>query len=354
MKCQSDEEKFVGLLMVTKLTNENGFQELTPENLQLIFDAIGAKFIKRMLKTRSEQEALLSQLSLSLLSTFISRNEIARQFVDCVSRLCELLNSESLHQTRDALSCLCAIFENCADSDHINSVVVMECVLSAENLLNSKVCISKDEGMSQNDEKCDQSDESPQITLNGKVALETTDDREIKTHCVQLILAMLSHIATKCFCQLGLPVLNWRKLISIAVNFVISNQSSHKFEAMELLSTILFQAVDFNIQACDIEFEIDQNGDEQLISWVFHIRDCLEGVLKSRLTEHLRDTALTLLCTMFQVFGVDWVIFPSQNIETKSLQEKECQFLHLCLELFKIELRLLLDQQGMYVFHTFN
>ena len=128
LRSEDDDERLVGLFMLTKVLPPNSL--CCPENGPLrlqVFDAIGAEFMKRLLATKDD-DFMSRNLALNILSSFVVETEIAMKFRSATPVILRAMRSDAdAAVVRDAILVFAGVFQSNAD---ISAAGYGKCVVS--------------------------------------------------------------------------------------------------------------------------------------------------------------------------------------------------------------------------------
>ncbi|XP_017776575.1 PREDICTED: neurochondrin homolog [Nicrophorus vespilloides] len=295
----SDTEKFAALFMVTKLVKA---KDCNTTAKKLIFEAIGFKFLKKLLLTSDVPvdcpPSIYKSVALSILTCFCNEPELATHpemlanipvFLDIVQQADASDYDDNLIIVGEAYGCLKSIasFEPGQKAlFDVGAITKMAEIYSQQSF---------------------QTDEALNIllVLVNKFGANSWDKNNLK---------------------------NFHALVNkIALDFETDNDE-RKFELCSILNGLLYNSH---------RKEIMESYGIEL--WPFSIYKGLFDVLTSKIGKKQRDPALCLASTMMDVLGVDWIFGD---------EEKGKQFFLLLIQLGAIEVRMQLDGKGLQQVYT--
>lgn len=286
----SDSEKFAALFMVTKLVDA---KDCSPAAKKMLFEAIGAKFLRKLLSSDDVPVDCPAQVyksvALSVLSSFCSEPELAAHpdMIGHVPALLKLVSEaeedapdDTLIIVSEAYTCL----QNIAQYPPGQRALVEQRAIPTMCEIYSEKSFQTDEAL------------NILVTLTSRIGPEAWDPTDTEPfHAI---------------------------VNKVSLDFE-TDHSERKFE----LSTIL-QAL---ISSCRKE-EIAASSSRE--SWPQSIRKGLSDILGSKIGKNQRDPALKLASACLDLLGVEWAM---------SDPEKPKQFFLLLIQLASIEVRMQLE-----------
>lgn len=287
----SDTEKFAALFMVTKLVKNS---DCSSHSKKIILEAIGFKFLKRLLLT-SDVAAdcppmVYRSVALSVLSSFCCEAELATHpdilnnipvFLEIVEQADDEDLDDNLMAIDEAYSCLYNIALTEAGQTALLNVGAV-----------TKMCEIYSHKSFQTDK-----------ALNILVILATRFGSSVWNNNIKPFHAIMS---------------------KIALDFETDN-SERKFELCNILNALLFNCC---------KSEVAKNVLEE--SWPGSIYSGLNDILKSKIGKNQRDPALKLTSVMIEICGVEWCLLDEENPR---------QFFLLLIQLCSIEVRMQLEDK---------
>lgn len=285
----TDSEKFAALFMVTKLVNG---RDCTPADKKILFEAIGAKFLRKLLSAKDDPlQVDYKSVALSILSAFCRESELASHpdMVGHVSVLLEIVSQadedapdDTLIMVSEAYNCLQCIAQYPPGQKAL-----------LEHKAVSKMCDIYAEKSFQTDEAL-----NILVTLVGRYGSEAWDSTDT---------APFHAIINK-----------------IALDFE-TDHTERKFELCTILQALL--------QSCRKDVISASVKDE---SWPLSIHKGLSDILGSKIGKKQRDPALKFASVMLDLLGAEWAI---------SDKEKPKIFFLLLIQLAAIEVRMQLEDK---------
>lgn len=288
----SDTEKFAALFLVTKLVRA---KDCRAKAKKAIFEAIGFKFLKRLLLTPDVPvdcpPVVYKSVALSVLTCFCNEPELATHpdmlenipvFLDIVEQADNSDYDDNLIVVREAYVCLKCIAEHPPGQKallEVGAVKRMSEIYSQQSFqtdeaLNILVTLASHSGGNAWD-----SDLKPFHTIVNKIALDFETDH-----------------------------------------------TERKFELCTILNALLFNS--------PRQLIADTASEE---SWPGSIYKGLTDILTSKIGKAQRNPALELTATILELVGVEWAL---QN------EEKPKQFFLLLVQLAAIEIRMQMDSKS--------
>ncbi|XP_022729716.1 neurochondrin isoform X2 [Durio zibethinus] len=304
LKGERDEQRLAGLLLVTKFCKSDDLV-----SLRAIYDAVGPRFLDRLLRTGlgkgvvssgcSENRDAYLQLSVTVLSAFCRVSEIAssEEMVSKIPMIIEVMSKESG----------LAVLEECYEFLYLVSAASKDGLTALYESGGMKLLAHQ------------------MSTLPDGSHL-----MELAMKLVQLILRKLSQgiIENDHLSELSVIV------AAIARQFALL-QNAMKFEALHLLSAIF--SSEFSISLHDA-FRVIQNE-----NWSNHIRDGVAAILQNRVAPAEKFEALILAESMVSIMGEGWLIC---QIKLPNVQDPipADRCLLLVLESSRVEVAVLLNE----------
>ncbi|KAL6068180.1 Neurochondrin [Balamuthia mandrillaris] len=291
LRAPSDEEKFVGLLLVTKFV-----QRPTPSVLHQIAEAIGFPFLHRLLRSKQGEGTFSYQdLALSILSTFAAEAELAShpQYLATVPLLLSIINAEGVADGTklEALKCLLGVAQTAAG---------LSALLSYEAL--PKIALSIFEA--------DPKDERLSLTFQ---LFET-----VLRHSHQQL--HLQHHPQEERFALTLRDFEQKGAMHHLSCLFRQNQQSFKFALLQRLNLLMSYFRDCKEA---IKEEEDENEERERWKWKEDIRIGLNDILTSKLGRAQRDMAFVLCAHMLHRFGQEWALGPPLHFVASKEETEE-------------------------------
>ncbi|XP_029171157.1 neurochondrin homolog [Nylanderia fulva] len=289
----TDSEKFAALFMVTKLVDG---KDCTPAAKRMLFEAIGAKFLRKLLSTKSVPvdcpPQVYKSVALSVLSAFCREPELASHpdmvgnipaLLEIVSQADEDAPDDMLIIVSEAYTCLQCIAQQPPGQKAL-----------LEQKAIPKMCEIYEE-------KSFQTDEALNILVTlvntfGPEAWDSTDTAPFHT------------------------IMN-----KIALDFE-TDHTERKFELCIILQALL--------QSCRKEVISFATAKEE--SWPLSIHKGLSDILGSKISKKQRDPALKLTSVMMDLLGADWAMMD---------KDKPKIYFLLLIQLASIEVRMQLEDK---------
>ncbi|XP_057337886.1 neurochondrin homolog [Microplitis mediator] len=286
----SDSEKFAALFMVTKLVDS---KDCSSEAKKMIFEAIGSKFLRRLLVSNDVPvdcpPQVYKSVALSILTAFCSDPELARHpdmvahvpaLLEIVSQADEDAPDDTLIIVSEAYRCLQSIAQHPAGQKAL-----------LEQKAISKMCEIYSEKSFQTDQ------------------------------ALNILVTLVSQLGAEAWDPVD-PAPFHAIMNKIALDFE-TDHSERKFELCGILQAL--------INSCRKEQVVDTCKEE---SWPQSLYKGLCDVLGSKIGKNQRDPALKLASAVLELFGVEWALMD---------EEKPKVFFLLLIQLASIEVRMQLE-----------
>jgi len=291
---KNDTEKMAALFLVTKVVKA---PSLNRENRLALFNAIGFKFLLRLLNTPSSPDCpslLYKSVALSILSTFCSDPTIA-----------------SSPEMLEAVPIFMKIVQESAESGDDEGEELLVVANEAYHCL-SAVATTEKGG--------DALVKTGAISV--LISIYTKQD-------VEEVLGILKNAGRTLGTRVwGTSSEDFNTLMDrISLNFEVE-QSEHKFELCDVMASLM---TSYNMTPEAVENAF----------WPASVLKGLIDILSSKITEKQRNPALKLASVMLTTLGVDWML------KTSEQGSKAYQFLVLLVNLSCIELRMTLEDRTL-------
>lgn len=287
---ESDSEKFAALFMITKLVDS---KDCTVTEKKMLFEAIGTKFLTKLLSTQVVPvdcpPQVYKSVALSILSAFCGESELASHpdmivhvpaLLEIVSKADEDADDNMLIIVSEAYTCL----QNIAQYSPGQQVLI-------EHKAIAKMCDIYSEKSFQTDKAL-----NILVTLVQRFSTEAWDATDT---------APFHAIINK-----------------IALDFE-TDHTERKFELCTILQALLM--------SCTKDV-ISKTAKEE--SWPSSIHKALSDILGSKIGKNQRDPALKLASVMLDLLGAEWTLLD---------KEKPKIFLLLLIQLTSIEVRMQIE-----------
>lgn len=290
----NDTEKFAALFMVTKLTKGD---QLNSSSKKLLFEAIGFKFLKRLLLT-TEVSAdcpplVYKSVAISVLSAFCSDEAVATH--------------------PDMLANIPVFLEivQCADEDDFedNLIVISEayhCLQSIANFPAGQKVLLEIGAISKMSE------------IYSQQSFQTDE-------ALQILLTLADQFGPAAW-DANNPKPFHGLIQKIALDFETDN-SERKFELCSILLGLL--------RSCPQQ-SVESSASEEI--WPGSILKGLSDILKSKISKNQRDPALKLASAMLELLGVEWCLTD---------EERPKVFFLLLIQLCSVEVRMQLEDKTL-------
>lgn len=289
---QSDTEKFAALFMVTKLVKS---KDCNSQAKKALFEAIGFKFLKKLLTGNSVQDdcppSLYKSVALSILTNFCNEPELATH----PEMLANIPVFLEIVQTSD-------------NEDYDDNLIIIS---------EAYTCL-----------QCIAEQEAGQKALIEVGAI--TKMSEIYSHqsfqtdeALNILVKLVSRYGPAAWGNDPKP---FHALVNkIALDFA-TDQSERKFELATVLSALLY--------SCNKATVIPGSSEE---TWPQSIYRALHDILTSKIGKNQRDPALKLAANIVDLLGIEWCFNDEENPK---------KFFLLLLQLCAIEIRMQLEDRS--------
>ncbi|XP_044728668.1 neurochondrin homolog [Chrysoperla carnea] len=284
---QTDTEKFAALFMVTKLVKGKDCNSVARK---AIFEAIGFKFLKRLLLTSDVPvdcpPVVYKSVALSILTTFCNDPDVVVHpemlenipvFLDIVSQADNQDYDDNLIVVGEAYACL----QNIAAYEPGQKALLEVGAITKMSEIYAQQSFQTDEAL------------NLLVKLVTKFGANAWDDNPKPFHAL---------------------------INKIALDFE-TDHSERKFELATILNSLLFN--------CRRKLIASTSSDE---TWPISLFKGLNSILGSRIGKNQRNPALILTATIIDLLGIEW---------TLQDEEKPKTFFLLLLQLSAIEVRML-------------
>ncbi|XP_066992057.2 neurochondrin homolog [Anabrus simplex] len=288
----NDTEKFAGLFMVTKVVKGS---ECSAQSKKLLFEAIGFKFLKRLLESSNVPvdcpPLMYKSVALSVLSAFCSEPELATHpemlanipvFLNIVQQADDDDLDDNLMVVGEAYTCL----QHIASYEPGQKALLQLGAIAKMSEIYAQQSFQTDEAL------------NVLVTLVGRFGPTAWDENPKPFHAI---------------------------VNKIALDFE-TDHSERKFELCSILQALL--------SSCRREIVAATASDEL---WPGSIYKGLTDILTSKIGKAQRDPALKLASIMVDLLGVEW---------TLTDEEKPKQFFLLLVQLSSIEVRMQLEDRN--------
>ncbi|XP_078382343.1 neurochondrin-like [Oculina patagonica] len=286
---KSDTERFAALLLVTQLVHSNAIDVVGRRQL---FEAIGFKFINRLLNTRNVPsdcpQDIYNSLALTILACFSTDEELC-------------LHAEFLKK----IPLFLVGISNSAEDSNENQASVDDCY----QIIASLACSLTG---------CRHLVEKGAFATLCRV-LSGENDGKYTTKAIEILLRILNND----------PRVSWKEqkdvlfeaLNALSVKFREARNNT-KFELCRYLVLFLSGA----------EKSVFQGAEHR---WLGNVYKALNDILQSKISSEQRDPAIVLTSAVIELVGMDWMIEFSEN-------ESPGLFI-LSLTIASVEIRMILD-----------
>lgn len=289
---KSDTEKFAALFMVTKLVKA---KDCNSKAKTALFEAIGFKFLKKLLTGNSIQDdcppAVYKSVALSILTCFCNEPELATH-PDMLTNIPVFLEIVQTSDNDDYDDNLIIISE---------AYTCLQCI--AEQKAGQKALI-----------------EVGAITKMSEIYSHQSFQTD---EALNILVKLVSRYGPEAWGNDPKP---FHALVNkIALDFA-TDQSERKFELATILSALLY--------SCNKTTIIPSSAEE---TWPLSIYKALNDILTSKIGKNQRDPALKLAANIVDLLGVEWTLNDEENPR---------KFFLLLLQLCAIEVRMQLEDRS--------
>ncbi|KAJ0173704.1 hypothetical protein K1T71_010853 [Dendrolimus kikuchii] len=289
---KSDTEKFAALFMVTKLVKS---KDCNSQAKKALFEAIGFKFLKKLLTGNSVQDdcppSVYKSVALSILTCFCNDPELSIH-PEMLANIPVFLEIVQASENEDYDDNLIIISE---------AYTCLQCI--AEHEAGQKALI-----------------EVGAITKMSEIYSHQSFQTD---EALNILVKLVSRYGPAAW---GSDPKPFHALVNkIALDFA-TDQSERKFELATILCALLY--------SCNKTTVIPGSSDE---TWPQSIYKALHDILTSKIGKNQRDPALKLAANIVDLLGVEWTLNDEENPK---------KFFLLLLQLCAIEVRMQLDDRS--------
>lgn len=287
---ESDSEKFAALFMITKLVDS---KDCTVTEKKMLFEAIGTKFLTKLLSTQVVPvdcpPQVYKSVALSILSAFCGESELASHpdMIVHVPALLEIVSKAD------------------EDADDNMLIIVSEAYTCLQNIA--------------------QYSPGQQVLIEHKAIVKMCDiysEKSFQTDkALNILVTLVQRFSTEAWD--ATDTAPFHAIINkIALDFE-TDHTERKFELCTILQALLM--------SCTKDI-ISKTAKEE--SWPSSIHKALSDILGSKISKNQRDPALKLASVMLDLLGAEWTLLD---------KEKPKVFLLLLIQLTSIEVRMQIE-----------
>lgn len=287
---ESDSEKFAALFMITKLVDS---KDCTVTEKKMLFEAIGTKFLTKLLSTQVVPvdcpPQVYKSVALSILSAFCAESELASHpdMIVHVPALLEIVSKAD------------------EDADDNMLIIVSEAYICLQNIA--------------------QYSPGQQVLIEHKAIAKMCDiysEKSFQTDkALNILVTLVQRFSTEAWD--ATDTAPFHAIINkIALDFE-TDHTERKFELCTILQALLM--------SCTKDI-ISKTAKEE--SWPSSIHKALSDILGSKIGKNQRDPALKLASVMLDLLGAEWTLLD---------KEKPKVFLLLLIQLTSIEIRMQIE-----------
>lgn len=287
---ESDSEKFAALFMITKLVDS---KDCTVTEKKMLFEAIGTKFLTKLLSTQVVPvdcpPQVYKSVALSILSAFCAESELASHpdMIVHVPALLEIVSKAD------------------EDADDNMLIIVSEAYICLQNIA--------------------QYSPGQQVLIEHKAIAKMCDiysEKSFQTDkALNILVTLVQRFSTEAWD--ATDTAPFHAIINkIALDFE-TDHTERKFELCTILQALLM--------SCTKDI-INKTAKEE--SWPSSIHKALSDILGSKIGKNQRDPALKLASVMLDLLGAEWTLLD---------KEKPKVFLLLLIQLTSIEIRMQIE-----------
>ncbi|OAD67815.1 hypothetical protein PHYBLDRAFT_79070 [Phycomyces blakesleeanus NRRL 1555(-)] len=315
----SDESKFVGMLVLPRLLQQDNV-----EQIQHVFDEMNFKFIERLLRTPKNENAEIPESVL---------REIAVNILACFARYETMATSQPMVDKIPGLS----IILTPNDSSDLT-----------QEILHILLCVAVNkEGLVKMLD--------PDVLKNILEVFVETEKEEERKLCVDLIKAIYGRTCHRLH-EAKVPSLmsslrySLKTLFGILASVFNQDQAKLKFYCLDILANVLPDLPDEVVQAHKKEVEPEA-------TWLVNIRRGLRQIVTNKVGDELRDQATLVTACLVRYYGSQWLFSPllrtkqarrlkDQDGDKKAAEEyyAEANFPALLIHIVSVEARVMVDQ----------
>lgn len=287
---ESDSEKFAALFMITKLVDS---KDCTVTEKKMLFEAIGTKFLTKLLSTQVVPvdcpPQVYKSVALSILSAFCGESELASHpdMIVHVPALLEIVSKAD------------------EDADDNMLIIVSEAYTCLQNIA--------------------QYSPGQQVLIEHKAIAKMCDiysEKSFQTDkALNILVTLVQRFSTEAWDATNTAPFH-AIINKIALDFE-TDHTERKFELCTILQALLM--------SCTKDI-ISKTAKEE--SWPSSIHKALSDILGSKISKNQRDPALKLASVMLDLLGAEWTLLD---------KEKPKVFLLLLIQLTSIEVRMQIE-----------
>lgn len=289
---KNDSQKFAALFMVTKLVKG---KDCTTAAKRALFEAIGFKFLKKLLKSENVPEdcppAVYKSVALSILTCFCQTEELAT-------------HKEMLHNIPVFLD----IVETADDEDYDDNLIIVS---------ESYSCLQSIASYGPGQQALFD------VGAIGKMSQIYSQQSFQTDEALNLLVTLANRFGTAAWTDDPKPFNALVQRISLDME---TDHTERKFELCQILASLIF--------SCRRDVIIKSLSEE---IWPESIYKGINDILKSKIGKNQRDPALKLAAQVVELIGIEWTL---SNLEDPK------KFYLLLLQLAAIEVRMQMDEKS--------
>ncbi|CEP10319.1 hypothetical protein [Parasitella parasitica] len=282
----SDEMKFVGMLILPKLLEHN-----KPQDIERVFKGMNFKFIERLLRTTQNVDAevpdpVLKDIAVNVLSCFARFESLATEqpMVDRIPALSRLLTPND--ETDITLESMQILLHVAVSKEGLVKMLDPDVL---KNILQVLLHTSKDE-------ERDMSTQLINSVYTRSCQQLHSEERKIPSLSSALKYSLNTLVA----------------ILSTTLN---NDQKILKFEALDILSTVLPDV------PSEVMNQFKQDQEKKIEVWLDNLLGGLRQIMSSKLHDSQRDKAILLIACSLRHFGNDWLFKSLQD--TRSAKRRK-------------------------------
>lgn len=290
---KNDSQKFAALFMVTKLVKA---KDCTPTAKLALFEAIGFKFLKKLLKSENVPDdcppAVYKSVALSILTCFCQCEELATH-----------------HDMLENIPVFMEIVETADDEDYDdNLIIVSEAYSCLQNIANhepgQKALLA--------------------VGAIGKMSQIYSQQSFQTDEALNLLVTLANKFGPAAWTSDPKP---FNALVQRIALDMETDHTERKFELCTILASLIF--------SCRRDVIAPSLPNEEI--WPESCYKGLTDILKSKIGKNQRDPALKLAAQVIELIGIEWTLSDAEDPK---------KFYLLLLQLAAIEVRMQMDERS--------
>ncbi|ORZ01289.1 Neurochondrin-domain-containing protein [Syncephalastrum racemosum] len=313
---QSDESKFLGMLLLPRLLDQD-----KPEQLRRVFDGMNFKFIERLLRTASGSNSSDGQVPEPVL------REIAINVLACFARYNDMATSKNMSDRVPTLST--SLIPNDKSDATLEALHVLLSVTASKEGLNRLL--------------------DPDVLKNVYTIIsESTNDKE--RDLASQVIVTTYYRASHLLHEKNVPSVSsalkfsLKTTLSFLMAVLDESRSMAKFESLDMLVRILPELPSEVVQ------KFKDENEQSVEKMLQYARSGLRQVLSNKIDENYRDRAMVVVSCLLRYFGSDWLFASLKKTKGKRKGKQQepkvdydTKFPELVVHLAAVETRVMID-----------